>query len=90
PFTRADAVGIALREWRVFNQPVDDDPPGTRPPPLPDQKPERFPGLWQRVGEYWWEGQDPGEREAAWTGMHDSDGTVFEAAHDGAYAWSAA
>ncbi len=90
PFGRADAVAIALREWRLFGQPVDDDPPDTRPIPPPDQKPEREPGLWQRVGEYWWIGQDPGEREVAWTGMHDADGTMFEARRDAAFAWSAA
>ncbi len=89
-FSRADAVAIALREWRLFSQPVDDDPPGTRPIPPPDQKPEREPGLWQRVGEYWWESQDPAEREAAWTGMHDADGTLFDARRDAEFAWSAA
>ena len=41
----------------LFGQPVDDDPPGTRPE-LGEDKPERLPGLWQRVGEYWWLGQD--------------------------------
>lgn len=90
PFTRADAVAIALREWRLFGQPVDDDPPDTRPEPPPDSKPERMAGLWQRVGEYWWIGQDPGEREVSWTGMHDEAGTIFEAGHDGSFAWSAA
>ncbi|MGI4945113.1 MAG: DUF2272 domain-containing protein [Janthinobacterium lividum] len=90
PFSRQDVVAIALREWRLFGQPVDDDPPETRPPPLASQKPERFPGLWERVGEYWWIGQDPGEREAAWTGKHDANGVVFRAGTDGAYAWSAA
>ena len=90
PFTRADAVAIALREWRLFGQRVDDDPPESRPPPAPAQKPERWAGLWERVGEYWWIGQDPGEREAAWTGMHDENGTLFDAARDGEFAWSAA
>jgi hypothetical protein len=90
PFSRDAAVAIALREWRLFGQKVDDDPPGTRPEPAPDDKPERQAGLWQRVGEYWWIGQDPGEREVAWTGMHDERGTVFEAAHDATFAWSAA
>jgi hypothetical protein len=90
PFTRATAVAIALREWRLFGQPVDDDPPGTRPPPLPEQKPERQPGLWQRVGEYWWEGMDPGSVEQAWTGKHDADGEPFPANRDGYFAWSAA
>ncbi len=90
PFTRQDAVAIAMREWRLFGQPVDDDPPDTRPIPPPDEKPEREPGLWERVGEYWWIGQDPGEREVAWTGMHDESGTIFEAGHDSTFAWSAA
>jgi len=90
PFSRADAVAIALREWRLFGQPVDDDPPETRPIPPPEQKPERMAGLWERVGEYWWIGQDPAEREAAWTGLHDADGTLFDARRDADFAWSAA
>ena len=90
PFSRAAVVAIAVREWRLFGSPVDDDPPGTRPPPLPEDKPERAEGLWQRVGEYWWEGVDPGDREAAWTGKHDEFGLVFPAGDDARYAWSAA
>ena len=90
PFTRADAIAIALREWRLWGSPVDDDPPGTRPPPRPDEKPERYPGLWQRVGEYWWESQDAGSITAYWTGKHDANGQVFPASQDGHYPWSAA
>jgi hypothetical protein len=90
PFRRADAVAIALREWRLFGQPIDDDPPGTRPEPLPENKPERQAGLWERVGEYWWIGQPPDEREVNWTGIHDEFGNVFPADVDGHYAWSAA
>ncbi len=91
PFARDDAVAIALREWRLFGMPVDDDAPDTRPDPsTPLLKPERRPGLWERVGEYWWIGQDPDEREASWTGKHDADGTVFGDTVDGHYAWSAA
>ncbi len=90
PFTRADAIAIALREWRLFGQKVDDDPPEERPPPLPEQMPERMPGLWQRVGEYWWEGMDPDRRESAWTGIHDENGTLFEPTRDGEFPWSAA
>jgi hypothetical protein len=90
PFSRADAVAIALREWRLFGQPVDDDPPGTRPRPQPEDKPERMAGLWQRVGEYWWIGQDADRPEGLWTGMHDENGVVFPADQDGNYAWSAA
>ncbi len=90
PLRRADVVAIAQREWRAFGQPIDDDPPGTRPPPLPEDKPERMPGLWQRIGEYWWIGQDPGEIEVAWTGIHDDAGRLFPPDEDGHYAWSAA
>jgi hypothetical protein len=90
PYTRQAVVAIALREWRLFGQPVDDDPPGSRPPPLPADKPEREEGLWQRVGEYWWIGQDPDSPEVAWTGKHDATGAVFPASEDANYAWSAA
>ncbi len=90
PISRDSIVAIALREWRLFGQPVDDDPPGTRPRPAPDQKPEREPGLWQRVGEYWWLGLNAGAPEAAWTGKHDENGAVFPADQDGDFAWSAA
>ena len=90
PISRDSIVAIALREWRLFGQPIDDDPPGTRPRPAPDQKPEREPGLWQRVGEYWWLGLNAGAPEAAWTGKHDATGAVFPADEDGDFAWSAA
>ena len=90
PFSREDAVAIAMREWRLFGQPIDDDPPDTRPPPPPELKPEREPGLWQRVGEYWWLGLNPDAKARYWTGKHDEFGLVFDAARDGEYAWSAA
>ncbi len=90
PFSREAAVAIAQREWRLFGQPIDDDPPDTRPPPPADLKPEREDGLWQRIGEYWWIGQDPYEREVSWTGKHDENGVVFNAGNDSNYAWSAA
>ena len=90
PLTRADVVAIAMREWRAFGQPVDDDPPDTRPPLPGDMMPDRMPGLWQRVGEYWWLGQNANRQEAAWTGKHDADGTEFAAERDDEFAWSAA
>jgi hypothetical protein len=90
PFARDAVIAIALREWRLFGMPVDDDPPGTRPPPLPDDKPERVQGLWQRVGEYWWLGMNAGEPESRWTGKHDARGDVFPAEDDDNFAWSAA
>jgi hypothetical protein len=83
-------VAIALREWRLWGAPVNDDPPGTRPPPGPDEKPERYPGLWERVGEYWWTGMDSGTRYASWTGEHNETGAKFPASADGQFAWSAA
>ncbi len=89
-FLREDAIAIALREWRLFGDRVDDDPPGTHPPPLPEDKPERMPGLWERVGEYWWLSQDAGTRYSLWTGKHDEYGQAFPAGTDGNYAWSAA
>jgi hypothetical protein len=90
PFSRAAVVAIALREWRLFGQGVDDDPPGTRPPLEDDQKPERQEGLWQRVGEYWYEGMSLDQPQALWTGKHDAYGVEFAWQDDGEYAWSAA
>ncbi len=75
-------MAIALRESRLVGQPVDDDPPGTRPPPAPSDKPEREAGLWQRVGEYWWLGLNAGAPEAGGTGNHDAAGRVFSATQD--------
>ena len=89
-FSRADAVAIATQEWRLFGQPVDDNPPDTRPEPGPEDMPERFPGFWERVGEYWWLGQNASRHESAWTGMHDESGTEFDYRRDDYYAWSAA
>jgi hypothetical protein len=90
PVSRESVVAIALREWRLFGQLVDDDPPGTRPPLAPDQLPERMPGLWQRVGEYWWLGMDAGMTADGWTGKYDATGSEFSADRDDGYAWSAA
>ena len=52
--------------------------------------PERAPGFWERIGEYWWLGQDADRRESAWTGMHDETGQEIDERHDDYYAWSAA
>ena len=87
PFAREAAIAIALREWRAFGQPVDDAPPGSL---TLEAKPERLPGLWQRVGEYWWLGLDADRREHRWTGRHDENGVVFPPELDGEFAWSAA
>ncbi|MDI2090951.1 DUF2272 domain-containing protein [Commensalibacter oyaizuii] len=91
PFTRQETVALALREWRLFNQPIADYDPLQHPEPTsPDFKAERAPGLWQRIGEYWWVGMDPSMKEASYTGKHNSNGTVFDFRTDGHYAWSAA
>jgi len=90
PFSREAAVAIALREWRSFGALVNDEPPDPQRSIPADAKPERAPGLWQRVGEYWWLGQDADRTESAWTGKHDAAGNVFPAERDGQYAWSAA
>lgn len=86
PFSRANAVGIALREWRGFGSVVDDDPPDSHPLPR-DLRPDKQPGLWQRVGEYWWLGQDAGSRESGWTSKYDEFGQPYGG---DAPAWSAA
>ena len=90
PISRDAVVAIALREWRLFGSPVDDDPPGSYRPATPEDKPERQQGLWQRVGEYWWLAMNAGAPDAGWTGKHDANGIVFPASEDGTYAWSAA
>jgi hypothetical protein len=87
PFSRSAAVAIATDEWRLW---------GSRVGKMPDYKltessmGERQQGLWQRVGEYWWEGMNASDPESRFTGKHDASGDVFPiAAHDD-YAWSAA
>ena len=83
-FSRAAVVAIAMREWRLFGSSVNDDDYA-----VPD-KPERTEGLWQRVGEYWYAGMNPGSPESGWTGKHDGDGHEFAPEDDGGFAWSAA
>lgn len=87
PFARANAVGITLREWRAFGSVVNNDPPDSQPPVPQELRADRQPGLWQRVGEYWWLGQDAGSRESGWTGKYNEFGQAYEG--DPA-AWSAA
>ncbi|QDH13738.1 DUF2272 domain-containing protein [Formicincola oecophyllae] len=90
-YNRADTVAIALREWRLWGAPVADADPHSRPDPRTSTlKPERLPGLWQRVGEYWWTGMAGQEPVDAWTGRTDNAGQMFQAVRDGNFAWSAA
>lgn len=97
PISRQAVVAIARREWRLFGSPIEDmaadeadvgmpESPGT----AAQEKPERQPGLWQRVGEYWWLGLDAGTSASQWTGKHDEDGAVFAPDRDEDFAWSAA
>jgi hypothetical protein len=87
-FSRANAVAVVMREWRAFGQGVDDDPPDTREP-LGDARPDRQPGLWQRVGDYWFTGQDAGTRTQEWTSKYTGAGDEYPPGDD-AHAWSAA
>lgn len=86
PFSREAAVQIALREWRAFGQKT------ILSPDQPDSadSEERDEGLWQRVGDYWWQGLDYGEPDGRWTGKHDQNGIEFPRSVDGQFAWSAA
>lgn len=86
-FSRSAAVAIALREWRLWGSTLNDNPDYVQ---RAATMPERAQGLWQRVGEYWWEGMNADTPDARWTGKHDDQGKVFPVAVNGAYAWSAA
>jgi hypothetical protein len=90
PFSRAEAVAIAQQEWRLFGQRVDDNPPHSDPDEDPADDPERSAGLWERIGEYWWLGQDVERRESAWTGLHDENGQEVDERQEDYFAWSAA
>ena len=43
--------------------------------------------MWQRVGDYWWSGQDAGSQESGWTSRYNEFGTPYD---EPAPAWSAA
>lgn len=90
PFTRAEAIAIVEQEWRLFGQRVNDSAPEPGSQPDPDNDAGRLPGFWERIGEYWWLGQDSERRESAWTGMHDDTGQEFDPGQADYYAWSAA
>jgi hypothetical protein len=89
-FSRADAVAIAQQEWRLFGQRVYDDPPDLVADPSSSDDAARLPGFWERIGEYWWLGQDADRPQSAWTGTHDEGGQEFADGRDDYYAWSAA
>ena len=89
PFSRSAAVAVAMDEWRLWGNRVDDTG-GAGYVQTDATMGERQPGLWQRVGEYWWEGMNAGDPTSRWTGKHDGAGYVFPVPENGQYAWSAA
>ncbi len=65
--------------------PVNDAPPG---PDLPiDAREDRQAGMWQRVGDYWWFGQNGYSESSGWTGKYGSGGREYQGEPP---AWSAA
>lgn len=87
PFSRSAAVAIALREWRLWGSGLNNNPSYEQ---RAATMPERAQGLWQRVGEYWWEGLNANNQDGSLTGKHNAKGKVFPVAANGYYAWSAA
>jgi hypothetical protein len=85
PFWRVNAVSIAEREWRGFGSVVNDAPPGQDLPV--EYRLDRKPGLWQRVGDYWWFGQSAYSKESGWTGRYNEYGSPYSGEPP---AWSAA
>lgn len=83
-FTRQTAVAVAQREWRAFGSVIDDSPPGRVPMA---NRPDRQPGLWQRVADYWWFGQDFNEPAGGWGSKYNELGSPYGG---DAPAWSAA
>jgi hypothetical protein len=89
PFSRSDAVAVAMDEWRLWGMHVDDNW-GAGYVPDEATMPQRQPGLWQRVGEYWWEGMNASEPDNAYSGKYDPQGRIFPITQRAEYAWSAA
>ncbi|ABI62293.1 DUF2272 domain-containing protein [Granulibacter bethesdensis] len=88
PFNRADAIGLASAEWRAFGSEVHDEPPGENPDMPPMLRPDRQPGLWEKVGLFWWLGQDADTTESLWSGAYTSTGTPLP--DKDIHPWSAA
>ncbi len=86
-FSRSAAIAIATDEWHLWGDRVGEPPDYTQ---TESSMGERQQGLWQRIGEYWWEGMNSGAPESRWTGKHDAQGKIFPIAVNGQYAWSAA
>ncbi len=85
PFSRVNAIAIALREWRAWGMRVNDAPPGSEIAGA--LRADRDAGLWQRVGDYWWLGQNALSVGSSWTGRYGDFGVPYQGASP---AWSAA
>lgn len=85
PFSRLNAIAIAQREWRAWGNLVDDNPPGGAEPK--ELRADQQPGLWQRVADYWWTGQEYGAQEGGWSSRYTEAGTPYSRTGP---AWSAA
>jgi hypothetical protein len=88
-FSRTDAIAVAMGEWRLWGSRVDDNDDAGYVQHAATMA-ERQPGLWERVGEYWWQGMNAGHSYDRWTGKHNANGQVFPVAENGRFAWSAA
>ena len=84
PFSRANAIAMAEREWRAWGSVVNDDPPY---PVAKATRPDQQPGLWQRVADYWWSSQDNGAPAGAWDSKYTPEGAEYDRTGP---AWSAA
>lgn len=84
-FSARNVVAVTEREWRAFGSVVDDLPPGGSIPHAARQ--DQQPGLWQRVGDYWWIGQNYGTPEDEWGSKYNQNGTEYRGDPP---AWSAA
>ncbi len=85
PFSRVNAVAVALREWRAWGMDINDAAPG-RDMPV-SVRPDRQAGMWQRVGDYWWFGQNALSNGSSWTGKYGDFGAPINGEPA---AWSAA
>ncbi|MBY0406410.1 MAG: DUF2272 domain-containing protein, partial [Rickettsiales bacterium] len=89
PFSREEAVAVAMREWRMWGEVTHDDLPSDEPV-AEEAKQERKPGYWQRVGDYFWEGVPDSDDMVLGTGRHTREGAVFAPEKDANFAWSGA
>lgn len=89
PFSRQAVVSIAIREWRLFGEPIFANNDGAEARADEGYHPEQVSSLWQRIGEYWWLALPGDQRARSRTGKHDERGVPFKPGDDAPYAWSA-